>query len=1261
MRGEGELVWEVGGGQTTGDSRLTQVSFLGAPLPVDGVLYAIGKRLEEIVLVALNTEDGKLVWLQSLAAAENETVRGRYQRTSTANKSHSLTPSYSKGILVCPTGKSALVAVDTVGRRVLWGAQATNAAATTNRSRSSSNALTTLQNPQVFLENSRVVAFDISSDSRLLAVSLLDGSPLMETIGKAGVKVEDVLHVASVDESQVVLVEKTRVRAISSDSGRKLWQTSIRKFGPPTGRGYVSEKSLYLPTEGNSIIKIDLETGDVVDGVKTDQPLGNLILHQGRVISRRETSVACFELDSKVIAELDVAAKAAGGIEKVSPALKVKQAALLRNQGEVKSAIELLQTIDNDDRVGRFKTEFLRSATLLFESDPEYALTLFKEYESWFHFETDPKLFLSYVELLVKYDMKDDAIEQLFKGESFFNEDEPEAETVLMQRPIAVYNVEDDDDQQAEESGESQPTKKADEGSADAENQTDKKESAFLKNQSEFDQNRISFDQNHWAKTQLIRVARSSPDSIPKIRTAIQQRIDSTAVSGSLERHRFLRQFPLEFVAPQLRFELAEQLIGEQHVAEAENMLASLLGFLPVSADQIESTEILIEGLSKESIVKLWSKIHDAQYGTSVEVAAELKTNQPAKSLDYDRVDLKTEIVPSNYQRDYPTVVQARGEVANRVFNGKCFTIWGDEQEVEVLGPTGESEIRFKLFKEGNDRRADLKRGSGWIQANHSLAILRQKNLLLSLDLSKLELGQPAVIWKKFVVPTLDWRPEIIDELDVFVNPALRPENATASFPTTGCCCFIDKDKLTCIDAFTGATLWARTKDTNHAHVLANGSEVVTMDPKLNESSVFDLRTGERLRTNLVSDQMESLWDVTELSFMAVGEVKHSSLEGLTDFEDFRSKQVEVEDSEDVEEVGEEKAEKDPKNENGSKVEKAGQDEENEKAKKKPASKKVAKKKPTKKKRASKRSTEARVLSRYDASRGEFVWKKVFDEDVRICRLPGNRFAVLAKDNHLHIFESETGKKLAKVPSGLTEGQRKQVRFIGGFQHLGKDLIILANNKTVSIIANGYRVRAVDSLFAFFSGHLLMLSHDKLEPVWDQLAELDGFQLQPFMPSTSPLLILNRKIQSTSSRKPQKNQAQPTFSGSALQLLALDMNDGHVVVNQIMAPIGTVRFTSPIVDPSDGTVLLKLAGREVQLVLKKSSDEPPSPVASITKINPIPESFGIVAAVAKVAAETMFDMEKLNERLVQQAEAYEASLEQKRQKERELLEAETSQ
>jgi len=614
---------------------------------------------------------------------------------------------------------------------------------------------------------------------------------------------------------------------------------------------------------------------------------------------------------------------------------------------------------------------------------------------------------------------------------------------------------------------------------------------------------------------------------------------------------------------------------------------------LPTSADQIESAEIAVEGLSKDAFVELWSKIHDAQYGTQVRlVAEEVPAAQRAAELVYDRVNVKTNRVPNPYQSNYPNVVQTRGDMASRLFKGKGLSVWGAEQEFEVVGPTGESETRFKMFKSDTDRQ--IRSGSGWIQANHSLAILRHRELMLALDLSKLQLGHEAVLWKRNVPIGLG--PQVRDELDMIVNPVLGPEDVTASFPTTGCCCFFEEGNLTCVDAFTGETLWARTRDENHRVVLANGSQVVTMDMKLNERSVFDLRTGERLRSREISDLTESLLSADELSFLAVGVVKQEDLDGLD---------------------GEKSA-------------------------------------------SSKGSKSARVLSRYDAREGEFVWKKVFGPDAKISRLSRGRVMVLSPDSQLYFFDSNTGKELAKHPSGLTEDQRKKVRFVGGFEHLGKDLIVLADTKTSSISASSFRIRAAHSLGTFFSGHIMAVSQDTHEPVWDRLAQVDGFQLLPMLPSASPMLILTRRIQASSrSRDALPQQGVQVVSGSSLQLLGVDMEDGHVVVNKIFGPVGTVRFTAPIIDLVAGTIDMKFAEWEVEFTFEKSSDEPPSPVASITKANPVPRTVDAEETDVKVV-ENKFDIKKLNKRLVRQAEEYEAALQEKRKQERVMLEKETS-
>ena len=1278
---EGELAWEVGAGKVAGDPRLTQISFLGAPLPVDGVLYAIGKRLEEVVLVALNSADGNLLWMQSLASDEN-VPRSRYASISTTNTNYSFRPSYSNGILVCPTGKNALVAIDTIGRRLLWGMQTTVGDAPKSRT---SSQLATLQNPQVYIENSRIVAFDVSSESRLLAMDLLDGSPLMK-VGKAGLQCREVLHVASVDEDQVVLVEKRRVRAISSNNGRKLWQTSIADFGPPTGVGYVAQtnhggtigRALYLPTAANTIVKIDLKKDDakknrVVDGIRADRSFGNLIVHQGRVISRSETSVACFELDSKVVAELNTAIDKVGGVGQLSPRLKIKQAALLRNQGKPKQAIKLLQTIDTGDRSDGFKVEFLQNMTSMFDSDPEFALSLVKEHESWFQFETNPKLFVDYVELLVKNNLVDDMLKQIFEGDSFFVPEDLTEKKPLLSRPIADYNL-PKQEAQAEEGGKGEQAGEGNnqkgrfdleggnnpfdddvgassffesqknfsknsiafvryegvkgaqagegndqKGKLDPVEALDDDDSFFLKSQKKFSKERIAFAPNHWAKAQLIRTVREHPESKAKIQVAIKQRLTGAENLDVIERYRLFRQFPLELIAPKLRLDLANQLIAKKHVAETENMLASLVGFLPTAAKQIEAVEI---DLSKDELVALWRSIRDAQYGVKNGVKASVgmadENAQASRLQEFNRVDVSAVQVNSTNRQDYLRHIEPRGELLNRLFKNKKLVTWGGVQELELFDAYGESEERFPLFETPPSKPIET-RSDGWVQANHSLAVLRQRGLLLTMDLSKLELGQSPVLWHKGITPQVASSRSNAGEIDLVVSRRPPPEDMVASFPKTGCCCFLDNNKLVCVDAFTGKTLWTRTKNARHTNVLGNGSHVATMDSKQNYCSVFDIRTGEQIRTESISNLTESLFSVEGMSFVAFGNVPQSRLEGLEAVADYRPN-VKANGNGDS---------KDTVKSNGSTSQ-------------------------------SKSSVSSIVLSRYDVQAGEFVWKKLFGTEAKICRMPSDRILVLSNDNQIYVFDAKSGKELAKLPSGLTEAERKTIRYVGSVEHAGQDLVALVTAKSSSISTPAYRIRSSRSVNTFFSGHLILLSRDDIQPVWSRPAEVAGFHLLPMLPSACPFLILNRSIQSTRNTNGPVLVGQPSTPGNAYQFLGLDMRTGKVVFNKTTGQVlayNSVRFSSPIFDPVAASVSIKVTGWEVRLSMEKLLDLTPSPVASVTNVNPLPRNHSTAQSVVAIV-ENEFDIEKANQRLVQQAEEYEAALEQKRAKERALLESE---
>ena len=120
------------------------------------------------------------------------------------------------------------------------------------------------------------------------------------------------------------------------------------------------------------------------------------------------------------------------------------------------------------------------------------------------------------------------------------------------------------------------------------------------------------------------------------------------------------------------------------------------------------------------------------------------------------------------------------------------------------------------------------------------------------------------------------------------------------------------------------------------------------------------------------------------------------------------------------------------------------------------------------------------------------------------------------------------------------------------------------------------------------------------------------------------------------------------------------MTDGHVVVNKVIGPINSVRFYPPKVDSAAGTIDMKFSDWAVRLNMKEALDEPPSPVASITIYNPVPENHRVSQADPVVATKK-FDIDEVNQRLVRQAEEYEASLKEKRAKERAQLKSEAGQ
>ena len=135
----GALRWELGGPSsdapkvegndpTGGAARLLQDAiFLGPPLPVNGVLYVLFEKEQQLQLACLNPHKAvappggagpqlvpDLLWVQKIGSPNVRLSQDSLRRIQPSYLA------YADGVLVCPTNCGAVVAVDVNARSLLW-------------------------------------------------------------------------------------------------------------------------------------------------------------------------------------------------------------------------------------------------------------------------------------------------------------------------------------------------------------------------------------------------------------------------------------------------------------------------------------------------------------------------------------------------------------------------------------------------------------------------------------------------------------------------------------------------------------------------------------------------------------------------------------------------------------------------------------------------------------------------------------------------------------------------------------------------------------------------------------------------------------------------------------------------------------------------------------------------------------------------------------------------------------------------------------
>ena len=293
----GKALWEVGGGPGEIALPLAGTFFLGPPLPLDGRLYVIAEQDRHIRLLVLNPENGELLWSQSLFvvnAGRQSLVLDVWRRVA------GLSPAYSEGLIICPTGVGGVVAFDVESRELQWHFTYENAsgpARTTRRfaASPSSHRMMPGQEGQRWLNSTPLIAegrvLIAPQDARqLYCIDVLTGELLWRK------QQVDRLQIVGVHDGNVVVLGKHKLELFQLETGEPVFKTPI-PIPSPSGRAVLAGENVLVPLSSGELVAIDLASGSIVNRAATPDGTvpGNLLCLPDAVVSQGLTEMAVYE------------------------------------------------------------------------------------------------------------------------------------------------------------------------------------------------------------------------------------------------------------------------------------------------------------------------------------------------------------------------------------------------------------------------------------------------------------------------------------------------------------------------------------------------------------------------------------------------------------------------------------------------------------------------------------------------------------------------------------------------------------------------------------------------------------------------------------------------------------------------------------------------------------------------------------------------------------------------------------------------------
>lgn len=323
---EPRIAWQT---STMADAaQLRGHAFLGPPLAVGGNLFVLSESDRELMVTALTSASGRVLWQQPIAESERSLVeeRGRNIRA--------VRPIAVNDLIICPTQIGLLVAVDQVTGGLRWAHNSLETPAQATQQRFRTVAPLTQRRhaafPSVPVATGDAIVYLPSQSDRLYCLEAATGRVRWSV---AQTLLDTIVHA---DAEQVVVLGKTVVRAYAMQDGQPQWVCSLP--GVVSGQGTLVSTGYLVPLESGQVVTVDLRTGRSA-GFRFDsppQPVGHLIATATDIISVGAHGVSAFPQTHQALAELQVAAA-------TQPGVSIKIAEVRLAEGNLHAAVQALE------------------------------------------------------------------------------------------------------------------------------------------------------------------------------------------------------------------------------------------------------------------------------------------------------------------------------------------------------------------------------------------------------------------------------------------------------------------------------------------------------------------------------------------------------------------------------------------------------------------------------------------------------------------------------------------------------------------------------------------------------------------------------------------------------------------------------------------------------------------------------------------------------------------------------------------------------